>query len=91
MRYWLNSAIVAERSTQEGWPTERGRQAWLQFYEAERRPVRREWTRKTEVVRVNWTKGKTPPPGDSVIVEPLVGEVGVFSPDYRLLGLLSVH
>lgn len=89
MREWLNSELVEERSTENDWPTERSRQAWLQFYEGERKANRSKWKRETQTVRVKWSSGLAPPAGTSVIVEPAVGTYGgVMTPDLHPLGLM---
>lgn len=89
MREWLNSELVEERSTEKDWPTERSRQAWLQFYEGERKANRSKWKRETQTVRVKWSSGKAPAAGTSVIIEPSVGTYGgVMTPDFQLLGLM---
>jgi hypothetical protein len=88
MHEWLNSELVEERSTETGWPTERSRQAWLQFYEGERKASRRVWNRETQAIQVEWT-GIVPPPGTSVRVEGSVGTFGsVMTPDLQPLGWL---
>jgi hypothetical protein len=89
MREWLNSELVEERSTENDWPTERSRQAWLQFYEGERKTDRSKWKRETQAVRVKWSSGQAPAAGTSVIVEPSVGtHGGVMTPDLQPLGLM---
>lgn len=89
MRKWLNSELVEARSTEKDWPTERSRQAWLQFYEGERKADRRKWKRETQAVRVRWTSGRAPDAGTPVIVEPSVGADGsVMTPDLQPLGLM---
>jgi hypothetical protein len=89
MREWLNSELVEERSTQKDWPTERSRQAWLQFYEGESKADRSKWKRETQAVRVQWDGGRAPTLGTSVIVEPSVGTYGgVMTPDFQPLGMM---
>jgi len=89
MREWLNSELVEERSTENDWPTERSRQAWLQFYEGERKADRSKWKRETQTVRVKWSGGRAPAPGTSVVVEPTFGTYGgVMTPDLQPLGLM---
>lgn len=88
MYEWLNSELVEERSTEAGWPTERSRQAWLQFYEGERKASRRVWNRESQAIQVDWI-GSVPPLDSSVRVEPSVGNFGsVMTPDLQPLGLL---
>ena len=89
MREWLNSELVEDRSTEKDWPTNRSRQAWLQFYEGERKADRSKWKRETQKVRVKWNSGRAPATGTSVIVEPSVGTYGgVMTPDLQPLGLM---
>lgn len=89
MGEWLNSELVEERSTVKDWPTERSRQAWLQFYEGERKADRSKWKRETQTVRVKWSSGRAPATGTSVIVEPSVGTYGgVMTPDLQPLGFM---
>ncbi len=89
MREWLNSELVEERSTEKGWPTKRSRQAWLQFYEGERKAARSKWQRETQTIRVKWNSGRAPAAGTSVIIEPSVGTPGcVMTPDLQPLGLM---
>jgi len=89
MREWLNSEPVEERSTEKDWPTERSRQAWLQFYEGDRKADRSKWKRETQAVRVKWNSGRAPAAGTSVVVEPSVGTYGgVMTPDLQPLGLM---
>lgn len=89
MREWLNSELLEKRSTENDWPTERSRQAWLQFYEGERKADRSKWKRETQTVRVKWSSGRAPATGISVIVEPYVGTYGgVMTPDFQPLGLM---
>ena len=89
MREWLNSELVEERSTEKDWPTERSRQAWLQFYDGERKADRRKWKRGMQSIRVEWNSLR-PAPGTSVMFEPSVGTFGgIMSPDFELLGVLK--
>ncbi len=89
MREWLNSALVEARSTENAWPTERSRPAWLQFYEGELKADRSKWKREMQTVRVKWSGGRAPATGTSVIVEPDVGTYGgVMTPDFQPLGLM---
>lgn len=89
MREWLSSQVVEERSTEKDWPTERSRQAWLQFFEGERKADRRRWKRETQTVRVEWSSGRAPAAGTSLVVEPSVGKHGgVMTPDLQLLGVM---
>jgi hypothetical protein len=89
MREWLNSEIVEERSAENDWPTQRSRQAWLHFYEGERKADRSKWKRETQTVRVKWLGGRAPAAGTSVIIEPSVGTYGgVMTPDLQPLGLM---
>ncbi len=89
MREWLNSELVEDRSTEKDWPTNRSRQAWLQFYEGERKADRSKWKRETQKVRVKWNSGRAPATGTSVSVEPSVGTYGgVMTPDLQPLGLM---
>lgn len=88
-REWLNSELVEERSTDKDWPTERSRQAWLQFYEGERKADRTTWKREAQAVRVKWNRDRAPAAGTSVIIEPSVGTYGgVMTPDLQPLGLM---
>jgi hypothetical protein len=88
MREWLDSELVQDLSDEKDWPTERSRQARLQFYDGDRKVDRSKWKRETQTMRVNWNNG-TPPPGTSVIIEPSVGTYGgVLTPDFQPLGLL---
>ncbi len=88
---WLDSEFVQALSDHKGWPTERSRQAWLRFYEAERMADRSKWKRETQTISVNWKDG-APPPGTSVIVEPSVEPYGgVLTPDLQPLGLLRAE
>jgi len=90
MREWLDAELLQELSDEKDWPTERSRQAWLQFYEGERKADRSKWKREKQTIRVKWTSGEAPSPGTSVIVEPSVGDHGgVMTPDLQLLGLLK--
>lgn len=92
MREWLDSDLVQELSNKKDWPTERSRQAWVQFYDGERKVDRSKWRREKQIVRVRWTGGAAPAPGISVIVEPSVGDHGcVMTPDLQLLGLLKAQ
>lgn len=89
MREWLDSELLEERSSEEDWPTKRSKQAWLQFYEGERKADRSKWKRETQTVRVKWSLGRAPPTGTAVIVEPAVGTYGgVMTPDLQPLGLM---
>jgi hypothetical protein len=89
MREWLNSELVEKRSTENDWLAERSRQAWLQFYEGERKADRSKWKRETQTVRMKWSSGRAPATGTSVIVEPSVGTYGgVMTPDFQPLGLM---
>ena len=89
MNEWLNSRLVEERSAQENWPTGRSRQAWLRFYDGERKGDCSKWKREAQTVRVKWNSGLAPATGTSVIVEPSVGAFGgVMTPDFQPLGLL---
>lgn len=91
MREWLDSDPVQELSDQDDWPTARSRQAWLRFYEVERKADRRRWKRETQTVLVRWQDG-TPSAGTSVVVEPSVGTYGgVMTPDLQLLGFLRAE
>ena len=86
---WLNSELVEERSRKRGWPTERSRQAWVQFYEGEYKADRTPWKRETRRVRVKWNGGRAPAAGTSVIIEPSLGPYGgVMTPDLQPLGLV---
>lgn len=92
MREWLDSDLVQELSGEKDWPTERSRQAWLQFYEGEHKADRSKWKREKQTIRVKWTCGAAPAHGTSVIVEPSVGDHGrVMTPDLQLLGLLKTQ
>lgn len=92
MREWLHSGMLQELSGQKDWPTERSRQAWLQFYEGERKADRDTWRRENQTIRVEWSSGEAPAPGTSVIVEPSVGtRGGVMTPDFQPLGLLRAE
>jgi hypothetical protein len=87
MREWLNSELVEEYSTKKDWPTERSRQAWLQFYEGDRKADRSRWKREVQTVRVKWESGQAPGTGTSVVVEPSVRTYGgVMTPDLQFLG-----
>lgn len=90
MRKWLNSKIVEKRSTEnDNWPSERSRQAWLQFYESERKVGHTKWRREMQTVRVKWNSRRAPATGTSVIVEPSVGTYGgVMTPDLHPLGFM---
>ncbi len=89
MREWLNSEVVRKSSTANDWPTPRSRQAWLQFYQGERRADRNGWERKIQSVRVKWLGGP-PMPGTAIMVEPSVGKFGgIMTPEFQLLGLLE--
>jgi hypothetical protein len=89
MREWLNSELVEERSTENDWPTERSRQAWLQFYEGERKADRSKWKRETQTARAKWLSGRAPAAGTSVVIERSVGTFGgVMTPDLQSLGLM---
>ena len=91
MREWLESKLVTDLSDAEDWPTERSRQAWLQFYMGERKADRGKWLRETQTIQVKWSNG-APAPGTSVIVEPTVGTYGgVMTPDFQPLGLLKAE
>jgi hypothetical protein len=91
MRVWLASESVEQLSDTPDWPTERSRPAWLQFYEGERHAYRRGWSREIQRLDVSWN-GKAPAPGEPVVVEPAVDAAGsVLSPDFELLGSLSVE
>lgn len=91
MREWLDSELVHDLSDAEDWPTERSRQAWLQFYVGERKADRGKWRRETQTIQVKWANG-APVPGTSVIVEPSVGtHGGVMTPDFQPLGLLKTE
>jgi hypothetical protein len=90
MREWLDSELGQELSNEKDWPTERSRQAWVQFYEVERKADRSKWKREKQIIGAKWTSGAAPAPGSSVIVEPSVGDHGgVMTPDFQLLGLLK--
>ncbi len=90
MREWLDSELVQTLSKKNDWPTERSRQAWVQFYEGERKADRSKWKREKQIIRAKWTSGAAPAAGISVIVEPSVGDHGgVMTPDFQLLGLLK--
>lgn len=92
MSKWLDSKLVRELSDKKDWPTERSRQAWLQFYEGERKAGRGRWKREKQVIGVQWSGSETPAPGTSVVVEPSVGTFGgVMTPDLQLLGLLRAE
>ncbi|MBN9461524.1 MAG: hypothetical protein J0H00_09890 [Burkholderiales bacterium] len=89
MREWLNSELVEERSIEMNWPTERSRQAWLQFYEGERETTHSRWKRETQTILVQWNDGLAAAPSTSVIIEPSVGTNGsVMTLDLQPLGLL---
>ena len=89
MRDWLNSESVQELSDEKDWPTQRSRQAWLQFYEGEWKGTRRKWKREKQSIRVKWESNAAPAAGTSVAVEPSVGAYGgVMTPDFQPLGLL---
>lgn len=92
MRVWLHSKWVQELSEENDWPTERSRQAWLRFYEGERKADHHRWKRETQTVHVERTSGAAPLPGTSVIVEPSLGDHGgVMTSDFHLLGLLKAQ
>lgn len=89
MRQWLESELVRELDKDGAWPTERSRQAWVQFYEGERKATQRKWRRETQTLSVEW-KGEIPPAAASVAVEPAVGTLGnVMTPDLQPLGVLQ--
>jgi hypothetical protein len=90
MRIWLGSEEVEEFANEEDWPTARSRQAWLQFYEGERKADRSKWKREIQSARVKWTA--TPPAeGTHVVVEPVPGaNAAVLTPTFERLGELKV-
>lgn len=90
MLMWLKSDEVELKSTEDNWPTQQSRHSWLQFYEWEKTGNRRNWTRETHELPVQWHVDP-PASGVHVIVEPnSTGAAGiVMSTDFIKLGLLN--
>ena len=90
MLKWLGSDEVEVRSTEDDWPTEQSRHAWVQFYEGEMKGNRRKWKRETQRVRVDWSHDP-PALGTHVVLEPEEGGVGgfVLSPDFMQMGVFK--
>jgi len=90
MLKWLGSDEVEGRSTEDDWPTEQSRHAWVQFYDGETKGDRRRWKRSTQRVRVEWSH-EPPTLGTHVILEPNAGGAGglVLSPDYVQMGIVK--
>lgn len=87
MHAWLNSKPVEDRTTEAAWPTERSRQAWLQFYEGGVRADRSKWKRETQTIHAKWNSGSAPAPDTAVIIEPSAGSYsGIMTPDFQFLG-----
>lgn len=90
MKMWLDSEEVKTRSTEDTWPTEQSRHAWLEFYKREMLADRQKWSREAKQLQVAWV-GEAPNPGTHVVLEWNESCNGgfVLSPEFVKLGSFS--